>query len=115
MTVAAQPPGTGEWRTAWAAALDSLEMDVAATEAMLSGDHRAREIAPADPWSPPEGLGPLPLDLRPRADAILARQLAAAQALALAMVGNRRQAAMVARVESGSDGAARPVYINCAA
>ncbi|WP_449063936.1 hypothetical protein [Planomonospora algeriensis] len=113
--MAAQPSRPGEWRTAWSAALDALEMDVAATEAMLSGDHRAREIAPVDPWSPPEGLGPLPLDLRPRADAILARQLAAAQALAIVMVGNRRQAAMLARVEAGSDGGHRPVYINCAA
>ncbi|MBG0833238.1 hypothetical protein HS041_36660 [Planomonospora sp. ID67723] len=90
-------------------------MDVAAAEAMISGDHRERELAPATPWSPPQNLGPLPLDLRPRADAILARQLEAAKAMAFAMTVNRRQAAMLARVESGSDGAPRPVYINCAA
>ncbi|MBG0826001.1 hypothetical protein HS048_35625 [Planomonospora sp. ID91781] len=110
-----QPPAAGDWRAEWCAALDALEMDVVAVEEMLSDDRRSREIPIADPWSPPEGLGPLPLDLRPRADAILARQLAAAQAMVLIMAGNRRQAAMVARVESGSAGTPRPVYINCAA
>ncbi|GAA3448078.1 hypothetical protein [Planomonospora venezuelensis] len=111
----AQPPATGDWHAAWSSALDALELDVAATEAMLVDDHRVRELASVDPWSPPEGLGPLPLDLRPRADAILARQLAAAQALAMAMAGNRRQAAMLARVETGSSGTPRPAYISCAA
>ncbi|GIH97970.1 hypothetical protein ACFFMN_38055 [Planobispora siamensis] len=111
----AQPAGAGNWHAAWSAALDSLEMDVAAAEELLAGDHRSRELPPTAAWSPPENLGPLPLDLRPRADAILARQLAAAQALAMAMVGNRRQVAMLARVESGDDGGQRPVYVNCAA
>ncbi|GGL01042.1 hypothetical protein Ppa06_69740 [Planomonospora parontospora subsp. parontospora] len=113
--MSAQRPAADEWRSAWCAALDALEMDVVAVEEMLSDDRRTREIPVADPWSPPEGLGPLPLDLRPRADAILARQIAVAQAMTLIMAGNRRQAAMIARVESGSNGAPRPVYINCAA
>ncbi|GAA3161790.1 hypothetical protein GCM10010466_60940 [Planomonospora alba] len=111
-----QPPATGDWHAAWSAALDALEMDVATAEEMLSGDHRNQETpAVTGAWTPPADLGPLPLDLRPRADAILARQLAVAKEMVLIMVGNRRQAAMIARVETGSDGAARPVYINCAA
>ncbi|MFC6411142.1 hypothetical protein [Planobispora longispora] len=55
------------------------------------------------------------MDMRPRAEAILARQLGTAKAMAQAMVVNRRQAAMLARVESGGNGAPRPVYIDCAA
>ncbi|GGT08341.1 hypothetical protein GCM10010156_76690 [Planobispora rosea] len=113
--MAAPSPQAGNWSAAWSAALDALEMDVAAVEEMLAGDHRDRDLQSSDAWSPPEDIGPLPLDLRPRADAILARQLAAAQALAMAMVGNRRQAAMLARVESGNDGGNRPVYVNYAA
>jgi hypothetical protein len=102
-----------DWRQAWAQALDELELDVAAAEALLADDHRARETPRVDPWQPPEGLGPLPLDLRPRADAILTRQLAAAEALALALIANRRQAAFASKIETG-DAAPRPAYVDCA-
>ena len=101
-----------DWRNAWSQALDDLEMDVAAAEALLADDHRARELPRPDPWSPPEGLGPLPLDLRPRADAILARQLATAEALVVAMTAHRRQAALIGRIESGEP-APRPAYVDC--
>ena len=100
------------WKGAWAQALDELEMDVAAAEALLADDHRAREMPRPDPWRPPEGLGPLPLDLRPRADAILARQLAAAEALAVAMTAHRKQAALIGRIQAGEP-APRPVYVDC--
>jgi hypothetical protein len=102
------------WHSAWAAALDALEADVAQVEALLADEHRMRDTPAADPWHPPEGLGPLPLDLRPRADGILARQTAVAQALALAVATNRRQAAVAARIEAGSQGAPRPSYVDCA-
>ncbi|NJC66353.1 hypothetical protein HC028_17845 [Planosporangium flavigriseum] len=104
---------TSGWRRAWTDALDALEVDVERVEALLAEDHRARDLPLATPWSPPEGLGELPLDLRPRADAILNRQLAAAQALALAMVANRRQSEMAARIEAG-DEPRRPAYLDCA-
>jgi hypothetical protein len=103
-----------DWHCAWAAALDELEMDVAATEALLTGEHAAREHPPADRWSPPAGLGPLPLDLRPRADAILARQIAATEALARAMIANRQQAALLDRVQTAQRPAPRPAYLDCA-
>jgi hypothetical protein len=103
-----------QWRAAWTAALDELEADVDAVEAMIAQAHRDQELPVPDPWSPPQGLGPLPLDLRPRADGILARQIAAAAALAQAMTANRRQAAFAARVESGAQGRSGPVYVDCA-
>ncbi|GIH80980.1 hypothetical protein [Planobispora longispora] len=111
----AQPSGADEWRAAWTAALDELEMDVVAAEKLLSSNQPEQGLASGASWSPPEGIGPLPLDMRPRAEAILARQLGTAKAMAQAMVVNRRQAAMLARVESGGNGAPRPVYIDCAA
>jgi hypothetical protein len=104
---------SGDWHDAWTAALDELEADVDRVEALLADDHRVRDLPPVDPWSPPAGLGPLPLDLRPRADAVLSRQIAAAQSLALAMVANRRQTEMAARIEAGG-APRRPSYLDFA-
>jgi hypothetical protein len=103
-----------EWREAWLAALDELDRDVEAVEALLVQDHGRRELPVADPWAPPAGLGPLPLDLRPRADGILARQLAAAHTITVALATNRRQAAVAARIETGGAAATRPAYVDCA-
>ena len=103
-----------EWRTAWVTALDELEVDVQAVESMISQEHRLQELPTASPWEPPPGLGPLPLDLQPRADQILARQLAAAQAAARSITENRRQNAFAAVVEVGTAGKGIPSYIDCA-
>lgn len=105
---------TLDWHDAWMAALDELEADVERVEMLLADDHRVRDLPPTDPWSPPEGLGPLPLDLRPRADAILSRQIAATQAVALAIATNRRQVEMTARIEVGN-APRRPAYLDCSA
>lgn len=102
------------WREVWVAALDALEADVVVVEKMIDDEHRERDRPVATPWAPPPGIGPLPLELRPRADAILARQIAAAQALTQAITTNRRQAAFAARVEVGSAGKATPSYVDCA-
>jgi hypothetical protein len=103
-----------DWYKAWTAALDELELDVAAVEAQLTGEHATRDHPLTDPWRPPQGLGPLPLELRPRADAILARQLAATEAVARGMVVNRQQAALLERVQTAQKPAPRPAYIDCA-
>jgi hypothetical protein len=103
-----------EWRTAWIAALDELEADVETVERMITEEHRNQELPAATPWAPPPGLGPIPLDLRPRADCILARQLEAARAAAMAITANRRQTAFAARVEVGTAGKGVPTYIDCA-
>jgi hypothetical protein len=103
---------TTDWHSAWTAALDALEADVAQVEAIISADHRMRDHPTVDPWTPPPGLGPLPLDLRPRADAILGRQLAAAHGIALALGANRKHAALASRIEAGAAGAPRPSYVD---
>jgi hypothetical protein len=104
-----------DWRNAWTAALDALEADVVEVEGLLAHDHRLRDLPLTNPWSPPEGLGPLPLDLRPRADAILSRQLAAATDVAMAIAANRRQLTVLNRIESGHNAAPpRPAYVDCA-
>jgi hypothetical protein len=103
---------TYEWRTAWVQALDEMEADVDAVERMIIDGHRRQDLPAASPWQPPTGLGPLPLDLRPRADSILTRQLAAATAAAVAITANRRQSAFAAKVEVGTAGKAIPSYVD---
>ncbi|GGK18255.1 hypothetical protein GCM10010124_08520 [Pilimelia terevasa] len=103
---------TDEWRAAWLAALDACEADVTEVEAMLAQEHRFQDMETRQGWQPPANIGQLPLDLRPRADAILQRQIAAAQALTLAMTANRRQAAFAAKVENGSPGKTPPSYVD---
>jgi hypothetical protein len=102
------------WREAWVSALDALEADVEAVEKMIEDEHRSQDLPVASTWTPPQGLGTLPLELRPRADQILARQLAAAQAASAAITANRRQTAFAARVEVGTQGKAVPSYVDCA-
>jgi hypothetical protein len=101
------------WREEWVAALDALEADVETVERLIADEHRAQALPAADPWSPPAGLSALPLDLKPRADRILARQIAAAQAVSMAIIGNRRQTAFAAKIEVGTAGKAIPSYLDC--
>jgi hypothetical protein len=103
-----------DWRDAWIDALDALEADVDAVEQMIKDEHARRDLPQATPWEPPAGLGPLPLDLRPRADFILTRQIEAAQALSRAITANRKQTAFASRVEVGTPGKAIPSYVDYA-
>jgi hypothetical protein len=104
---------TGDWRDAWASALDDLEMDVAATEAMLLDSRRMAETPPSDLWRPPQELGALPLELKPRADEILTRQLRVAEEIARRLTATLQQTKMTARIETG-EAVKRPVYLDCA-
>jgi hypothetical protein len=106
--VAGQPEG---WGGAWTAALDELELDVSQVEAMLADEHRYAENPPADIWRPPTELGALPLELKPRADEILTRQLKAAEEIARRLTANRQQMAMTTRIETG-EAVKRPVYVD---
>jgi hypothetical protein len=102
---------TEDWRGAWTAALDELELDVSSVEAMLADEHRHAETEPADLWRPPTELGALPLELKPRADEILTRQLKAAEEIARRLTANRQQMAMTSRIETG-ESIKRPVYVD---
>ena len=102
-----------DWSGAWHAALDALELDVAEVEAMLTDEHRNADTPPADLWRPPTELGALPLELKPRADEILTRQLKVAEEIARRLTANRQQMAMTSRVETG-ESVKRPVYVDCA-
>ena len=90
----------------WDAALTERELDLADTEAMLLGDH----LPPAEPWEPPQDLGPLPVPLRGRAQRLVERQREVAQRLAEALVLSRRQARLTHDLKAG--GPANPVYLD---
>ncbi|NMO50198.1 hypothetical protein HH310_03195 [Actinoplanes sp. TBRC 11911] len=99
------------WHDAWSTALDELELDVSTVEAMLADEHRNAETPPADLWKPPTELGALPLELKPRADEILTRQLKAAEEIARRLTANRQQLAATSRIETG-ESVKRPVYVD---
>ena len=102
---------TTDWRDAWTAALDELELDVVRVETMLDDEHRNAETSPASLWKAPTELGTLPLELKPRADEILTRQIRAAEEIARRLTANRRQMTMTARIETG-ESVKRPVYVD---
>jgi hypothetical protein len=99
------------WHGAWSAALDDLELDVLEIETMLADERRRIETPPADLWKPPTELGALPLELRPRADEILTRQLRAAEEIGRRLTANRQQMAATSRIETG-ESIKRPVYVD---
>jgi hypothetical protein len=111
MSTETAPATAVDWRDAWGAALDELELDVATIEAMLEDEHRHAETPPASLWKPPTELGALPLELKPRADEILTRQLKAAQEIARRLTANRQQIAVTARIETG-EAVKRPLYVD---
>ena len=98
-----------DWRAAWAGALDELELDVVRAEELLHDPAAAIE-GPAAAWEPAPGLGPLPEDLRARAGLLLDRQLAVAEALVKAMLGNRQHAELVERFVAHDE--AGPAYLD---
>ncbi|GAA2550182.1 hypothetical protein GCM10010435_20170 [Winogradskya consettensis] len=104
---------TTEWRSAWTAALDELELDVVTIETMLADERRLAELPESNLWQPPTELGALPLELRPRADEILTRQLAAAEEIARRLTSTRVQQVMTSRIETG-EATKRPVFLDCA-
>ena len=100
---------TLDFHDAWVAALDVLELDVERAEGLLRS--RTATIRDLIPWTPPTGIGTIPLTLLDRARALHERQLEVAAVLAAAIVGNRRQAGFADAVDATRPDA-RPVFID---
>ena len=97
------------WASAWEGALAALEMDVHEAEQMLALDHLA--VVPAvRPWSPPQGLGPLPTSLEERARALLGRQVETARRLAEAAELSRRHSRAAQALRQSAPSV--PVYLD---
>lgn len=109
--------GAPDWHQAWTCALEELELDVVEAERLLATGRDAadgidiidrRDLAS---WRPPV-IGPLPVDLRARAEAILARQLRVADDLARMMGANRREVEVARRMTSGTLGRRQSVFVD---
>lgn len=120
MTAATHTPGSvgagGDWHEAWSIALEALELDVVEAERLLALGRPAADanelMTGVAAWSPPRLAGPLPVELRARAEAILARQLRVADDLVRAMGSNRREVQVARKMNSGSVDRTRPVFVD---
>jgi hypothetical protein len=102
-----------DWASAWAAALDELELSLDQTEWLLRGEDPGSGTTAA-PWAPPVLEGPMPVDLRTRALALHHRQQRILRATAEAASGLRRQAALTSRMSTGP-AEPSPVYLDITA
>jgi hypothetical protein len=88
-------------RAEWASVLEEMEVEVLDAERSIRGN-RAEEIAAwgrrMEDWTPPNMLGPLPLDLRERAARLLQHQLAVAEELVERITQSQRQRDVAARM-----------------
>ena len=113
-TGSADPSG---WSTAWARALDEVELGVAEAEQLLTRLHADAldpdaALSTQGAWTPPVGLGPLPQSLEERARTVLARQLQVAERLAAAAVHSRQQLAFTRQADVSAP--ARPLFVDAA-
>lgn len=98
----------GATAPAWTAALDRLEHDLVALEAMAPGT----PVPDLEPWTAPPGLGPLPRELADRARSLLARQRAVLAEITTVRTGNRQQARVAASVQAATGTPDRPAYLD---
>lgn len=100
---------TSDFHQAWVAALDVIELDVKRAEELLRSN--SAEIPELIPWTPPTGIGALPLSLLDRVKALHERQIEVSAVLVSTMVGNRKQSAFADAMDSTRP-AARPVFVD---
>ncbi|CAM3442049.1 hypothetical protein NODU109028_17055 [Nocardioides dubius] len=93
----------------WLAVLEQFERDLAAVEAVLDGGSDALPDDVERAWSVPQVSGPVPTELRERAELVAERQLAAQTAIVQRMRSARSQQAVVKLLDGGPK---RPVYLD---
>ena len=96
---------------AWQISLDRIELDVVRAEIALANGSTIR----TDEWDVPADHGPLPADLRPRAEEILARQQVVMTQMAEQLGTTLRQQAVVDRVGRASTRHHVPIYVDVSA
>lgn len=94
---------------AWQVNLDRIELDVMRAERNLERGM----LLQTDPWDVPADYGPLPEELRERAEGILARQRAIIQRIAETLGYTLKQQALVEAVGRTSvAGRGYPIYVD---
>lgn len=79
----------------WSDALDALDAELARSRAALDS---GGQVEPLQAFTPPAGLGPLPVELVPRVHELLAATQGLARDLERRLVGTRRELAMIDRI-----------------
>lgn len=106
---------TTQWRAAWAAELDRLEMSLESAEALLRSPHawllHGGQRGDRGCWQP-QVRGVLPEDLLPRARLIHERQLAVARALAERALSTHRQNELARIIRESTCPPEVPVYVD---
>lgn len=101
-----------ERHPAWSAALDDLERGIDDAERTLTSiEPESAPSTAAARWTPPTGLGPLPVELSTRASSVLARQQAVAERLHTARSAVLQHLGAVRTVERSHE-PDRPVYLD---
>ena len=95
----------------WVDVLDALEREVGLLEQLAD----AGDAAAARPWEPPAALGPLPVELRERAVALLDRQRRALARVEPLLAGTRQQLDAVRRTGHAGPRPGTPVYVDVTA
>jgi hypothetical protein len=105
-------PGSG-WDGAWEAALDDLELSLDEAERLL-GATLVDEVEVPTAWTPPAIPAPLPAAMLDRAQELVARQQLVVTRTVAAMTENRRNLALLDRVNDVSvvRRTDRPVYVD---
>jgi hypothetical protein len=98
-------------RAGWERVLADLEAWVDRAEALLS-DGATSHLPPSQPWSAPEGLGPLPAELRDRVLALLERQDVVVDAARAALRRTGDQRRVTDRVGAATAAPRGPVYLD---
>ena len=92
-----------EWREAWGAALDELELTIELTERLLGGE--VPDDLDVPDWTPPNIGGPIPSELAFRARTLLGRQQSLIAETVTATVGVRRKVELLDKLTGASKGA----------
>lgn len=105
-------PAAPSFHARWERALADLEVEVEHAEELLRVAHlpTPHDVAVRAAWRSPGDLGPLPLALLDRAQALHARQLEVAQRLAEQAAVSRRHLAATDALRARPD--ATPVYVD---
>jgi hypothetical protein len=98
------------WDTAWAAALDELELSVEQAELLL----HTPEAPSLPPWQPPQLTGPPPPSQLERAHRLLERHLRVTHEVAEAMAATRQQLALTNKMNRNRP-QETPVYLDVTA
>lgn len=110
--------GRDERESAWSRALAEMEAVADRAEALLRAARSPEvaaglDVAVTEPWRTPRGLGPLPLDLAPRAAALVERQRDLVRRTAEQLGEHRRSLRLADSLRTRP--AAVPVYLDAEA